>query len=437
MTPIDPFERQLPVALTRLADPRTPDYLTDILGRTARTRQRSAWRSLERWLPVPSLTSPRALALLAVAALAAVILGSALLGGGGGPAPMPSTMPSASASPSATALATAAPSPVAEPVEDGLAGGWVAPLRGLQATEAGATMTLTVGATSGRLAAPDIPRERDGGTSEGFAIAEVGPGSIELTASPDGATCAAGDVGQYDYDISTAGWLTLTLREDSCAARGAILEGAWQRSLAHGSQGGPEIATAFDPVLSFTLPDGRYTARGYGEVDTIVIDASDSTFKVWKNLDGFADPCDIDKGRLLLDPGMDAFLAYLTGDARFTVVRQEEFTIDGRRAVEMELGIGENLTTPCWTLDGDPDDRTGVLTWVPKAAGRAFWNAKIGDPHILVVTEVDGVTLTFEALTFPGGGAPGRSRDPRLRPIPGRSAGSAGRLTLAPRGQPA
>ena len=32
MTPIDPFERQLPVALTRLADPRTPDYLTDILG---------------------------------------------------------------------------------------------------------------------------------------------------------------------------------------------------------------------------------------------------------------------------------------------------------------------------------------------------------------------------------------------------------------------
>lgn len=56
MTPIDSFERQLPVALTDLADPRTPDYLTDILGRTAGTRQRPAWASIERWLPVELVT---------------------------------------------------------------------------------------------------------------------------------------------------------------------------------------------------------------------------------------------------------------------------------------------------------------------------------------------------------------------------------------------
>ncbi|MGK2850237.1 MAG: hypothetical protein ACSLFN_04920 [Candidatus Limnocylindrales bacterium] len=99
---------------------------------------------------------------------------------------------------------------------------------------------------------------------------------------------------------------------------------------------------------------------------------------------------------------MDAFLAYLNGDARFTVVRQEEFTMDGHRAVEVELHFGENLTAPCWTLDGDSNDRTGILTWVPQAAGGGFWNDSIGGRNILVVTEADGVTLTFEALTFAG-----------------------------------
>ena len=58
MTPIDRFERHLPAALADLADPRTPDYFTDILGLTARTRQRPAWASIERLLPM-DVTSQR------------------------------------------------------------------------------------------------------------------------------------------------------------------------------------------------------------------------------------------------------------------------------------------------------------------------------------------------------------------------------------------
>jgi hypothetical protein len=49
---VDRFERDLPAALTELAEPRVPDYLTDILGQTARKRQRSAWTSPGRWLPM-------------------------------------------------------------------------------------------------------------------------------------------------------------------------------------------------------------------------------------------------------------------------------------------------------------------------------------------------------------------------------------------------
>ena len=59
MTQFDRFERELPLALRDVAGPHSPDYLTDILGRTAHTRQRPAWASLERWLPM-DLATPRA-----------------------------------------------------------------------------------------------------------------------------------------------------------------------------------------------------------------------------------------------------------------------------------------------------------------------------------------------------------------------------------------
>ncbi|HUP54797.1 MAG TPA: hypothetical protein VM408_04760 [Methylomirabilota bacterium] len=85
MTSIDRFERQLPAALADLADPHVPDYLTDILGRTVSTRQRPAWASLERWLPMVDLATrstlfPRipwrtiAVALLTVALLAVALV---------------------------------------------------------------------------------------------------------------------------------------------------------------------------------------------------------------------------------------------------------------------------------------------------------------------------------------------------------------------------
>ena len=52
MSAFDRFERELPSALTDVAGGGRSDYLTDIPGRTARTRQRPAWVSLERWLPM-------------------------------------------------------------------------------------------------------------------------------------------------------------------------------------------------------------------------------------------------------------------------------------------------------------------------------------------------------------------------------------------------
>jgi hypothetical protein len=52
MMPTDRFERQIPGLLAELAEPRTPDYLDDLLWQTAHTSQRPAWSLLERWLPM-------------------------------------------------------------------------------------------------------------------------------------------------------------------------------------------------------------------------------------------------------------------------------------------------------------------------------------------------------------------------------------------------
>jgi dipeptidyl aminopeptidase/acylaminoacyl peptidase len=52
MTAMDRFERRIPELLTDLSGPQVPDYLDDLLSQTAHMRQRPAWTSLERWLPM-------------------------------------------------------------------------------------------------------------------------------------------------------------------------------------------------------------------------------------------------------------------------------------------------------------------------------------------------------------------------------------------------
>jgi hypothetical protein len=78
---IDRLERRLPEVLTELALPRIPDYVDELLDRTAAAPQRPAWSFPERWFPLSTMTatlpgfrrtSPRLLfALVALVALIA------------------------------------------------------------------------------------------------------------------------------------------------------------------------------------------------------------------------------------------------------------------------------------------------------------------------------------------------------------------------------
>jgi hypothetical protein len=79
-----PTERVLPAILTDLGAGPTSDY-SDLLARTARSRQRPGWTFPERWLPmditlrpVPAFAGPRRTLVLLVLLIVAVIAAAAL-----------------------------------------------------------------------------------------------------------------------------------------------------------------------------------------------------------------------------------------------------------------------------------------------------------------------------------------------------------------------
>jgi len=78
MTARNDFDRIISERLDVRAGHRTPDYLDEILARTARTRQRPAWSSLERLLPM-ELTITRRLAPFPRIGWALVVLAILLL----------------------------------------------------------------------------------------------------------------------------------------------------------------------------------------------------------------------------------------------------------------------------------------------------------------------------------------------------------------------
>jgi hypothetical protein len=357
-----------------------------------------------RW-PVWRATTMTRVTLLAVlAGTIAIAIGALALSGGSR-----TTTPAPSAVPSSAPAVVASPSP--RPLPDALLGGWVTTSRGTtienltKGTESAlggnAAVTTVVFMDSADFTpGPAFWLDRRGTPLLSSSVTEESPGVLRLTmttmADPD---CVGKDSGTYDWSQSPDGqWLTLELIEDACEARAEILPGTWQRSLAHDSPGGPGIATVLAPFVAFTLPAEAWRGIGLGEFDTVAIDNGDGTadMKIWKDPDGFVAPCDREAGRLDLEPGIDAFLAYLRDSPQFTVIDETELTVDGRRAVEVEIRLGDDIQQPCDPLDGNEADRRGILLWASHAADGTFWNGTFGDQWSLVVTEVDGTTLLME-----------------------------------------
>jgi len=78
------FDRLLTSMLEERAVPRDPEYLGEVFARTRRMRQRPAWSSPGRWLPMqlkmPRVVVPRAVPVLIILALLAALVVAALIG---------------------------------------------------------------------------------------------------------------------------------------------------------------------------------------------------------------------------------------------------------------------------------------------------------------------------------------------------------------------
>ena len=95
MMPSGRIDRQLPEILEEISQPRRPDYFDDLVGLTARTRQRPAWTLLERWLPMVDIARQPAIARqvpwrpIAVLALMLLLLVAGLVLAAGSRHPLP------------------------------------------------------------------------------------------------------------------------------------------------------------------------------------------------------------------------------------------------------------------------------------------------------------------------------------------------------------
>ena len=74
MTAFDRIEPRLPELMAELAPASVPDYFDDMLRQTGRTRQRPAWASLERWLPMDVVARPKVLRAPALRPLLVLLL---------------------------------------------------------------------------------------------------------------------------------------------------------------------------------------------------------------------------------------------------------------------------------------------------------------------------------------------------------------------------
>jgi len=361
--------------------------ILDAVETTAQTRR--PWR----W-PIWRPTTMTRIAMLAVLAGTIAILIGALALTGGSPAPAPTAAPVAEPSTAAASAQAITPLPAA------VKGGWVAPSRGntLVETEV-ATIVLGVKGVNGLPA--DFFIDRPGCCTPilGSAVDPVGPDVLRFTLDSAFGRCATGAVGDYRWTVTPDGqWLTLALVDDACDTRSAFLAGTWQHSLAHDNQGGSGIAANFHPYVAFSLPAETWKGNGFGETDTLVLDNGGGTadLRFWKDPDGFNQACDRDAGRLDLEPGIDPFVAYLRDSPQFTVIKETELTVDGHRAVEVEIRLGDNIDQPCAPMDGNEANPVGILLWASHGADGAFWNGTFGDQWSLVVTEVDGATIVME-----------------------------------------
>jgi hypothetical protein len=407
-TPIDPVERRLPEALTDLAGPRTPDYFIDILGQTARVRQRPAWARPGRWFGMNGFLGRPALVAVVVVLVAVVGGGIILSQRNQSAVGAPQSSPSAPAT-----AAPSAPANSGTPLPADLAVVWQGPPREIPQLLSSTRTRLNFDPSSFWLTG-----DAYGGRNFESTAAVTGPGTLELV-SDITIGCNTGDVGDYHWSLSPKGKiLTISADHDACAARAVAVSGTWYTSTAckvdpGGCLGDLEAGTfptqyidpQLDPgstwqpafgAITYTVPDGWSNSSDWPQTFSLTPssdyanETKDGTVPgATHQVTVFADPaamgpsCD-DVVLTNVPRTVDGLMAHLTGSKSLTTSPVHTVTIGGRSAKWVDIALAPTWTAKC-AGDRKPSASLLVQTDDPKNG----WGFGLGDKERARIVLVD------------------------------------------------
>ena len=364
MTRFDDLDRALSGYLdAEAAAPAPHGLLESAMSVTERRRPRPAWLARLRAGSVSAPRGETARTLMIAAALVALLLaivGFAVIGGSQRTNPLLTDTRSVepSAPPSVASVA-----PVAGgPLDEALRATWLAntdelPLLG---TGAGPVSMIISGSGTSLSASNFAP-----GAAFDSTIADLGDGKMQLTLDRPSGRCEAGAIGTYNVRQSDDGaLLDLTPVSDACATRAEAIGRTWGRSLLGATSRGAGFVDSMDPPFSIALPDQALSAR---TLDDFVEIGGENGFSlgVFKNPQGFADPCSTTRERRPYSPGADSYADFLEHSPVLDTLSREVVTVAGHRAVHI-VTIGKTEGAPC-----DPPP-LGYYIWTPKACDCYF-----------------------------------------------------------------
>jgi hypothetical protein len=269
------------------------------------------------------------LALVAATLLIAAVGAYALVGGR---PQQPDTPPSITP--------TTPPAAVDGPLDDVLRANWLSIANENPVLENGSgPVTLSIGPSGADIIAANFGP----GLDYPSTTTQLGLDELEVVLTRDSRDCGAGDRGVYRWALSAdRSRLTLTALSDTCTKRAVVFGRVWVRSLVGPTTVGAGVVDVLDPDFAITLPDDAYATRTLD--DFVEIASSDGVgLLVFKNPQPFADACSTAEERITYQPGADAFIEAFRANDAFEVGEAEELTIDGHRAVHVQIGGKPNV----------------------------------------------------------------------------------------------
>ncbi|MFL5755912.1 MAG: hypothetical protein ACJ77N_06385 [Chloroflexota bacterium] len=226
------------------------------------------------------------------------------------------------------------------------------------------------------------------------------PDILQIRTATTG-VCDPSMIGTYRLAVSPDGTtLTLTVTGvEPCADRRPLAR-TWTRSLAGNPTGGTGTLELTGQAVRLTVPKGTgWVTNRHDTVVEMYDEAASRALRIWIDPQGFADPCDRNRGPFAVT-NASGFLSYLAQDKAIHVDRSTAATVDGKSATHV---VFKTTASPG---DGPECADTAMEIW-------PTWNEPLGLVSEQWVVDLGRHWLVVEIET----GLTGPARDAELTSI--------------------